>query len=90
MFRFTIRDVLWLMVVVGLATALAATRLQFVSMQQEIDHQRERLLYADVAIMDLAEGWKKDRPDRIEFDGDFITINGDEVGMSFGRPRRPK
>jgi hypothetical protein len=90
MFRFSIRDVLWLTVVVGLAVALAVTRAQFSSMRTEIEHQSERLFHADSNIRYLSEGWQKDRPDRIELEDDYITINGDDVRMSFGRPLRPK
>jgi hypothetical protein len=78
MFRFSIRDLLWLMVVVACATALLITHAQFNAMRKEIGYQRDRLLYSEAVIADLAEGWQKDRPDRIEFDGDSIIVNGDQ------------
>jgi len=90
MLRFTIRDVLWLTMVAGCVTALVVTRAQFNIMQQEIDRQSERLLWKDAAILELANGWQKDRPDRIEFEDHFISINGDESRTSFDRPGRSK
>jgi hypothetical protein len=91
--RFTIRDLLWLMVVVGLFAALVLTRAQFRSMQAEIERQRERLLWADIGILRLAEGWKQDSPEKIDIEDDYINIrydkNGETYGESLRRPRAP-
>jgi len=78
MFRFTIRDVLWLTVVVTLACALAVTRAQFRSLRSEIDQQWARTLDAGGQITMLIEGWKKDLPHRLTIeDGSWVTIYDD-------------
>jgi hypothetical protein len=90
MFRFTIRDVLWVMVVVGLGCVIVVQHSKITSMHLEIDHQRERLLCANDNIDQLAKGWQQDRPDRIETENDYITVNGDKGRWSFGMPLRPR
>jgi hypothetical protein len=90
MFRFTTRDLLWLMVVVGMGCGLAIQHATVRSMRSEIEFQHERLMWADLNIKSLAEGWKRDRPDRIEFERDFINVNEDQSRWSFGMPLRPK
>jgi hypothetical protein len=90
MFRFTIRDVLWLTVVVGLGVALTMSRSQGRTMRSEIEFQSERLFWADANILTLAEGWQKDMPNRIEIEGDWIAINHENGTQQFERPLRPK
>ena len=90
MFRFTIRDMLWLTVVVAMSCVIFAQRSKIASMYLVIEHQEERLLYADYNIGELAKGWQRDRPDRVEFEDDYITVNSDDVRWSFGKPLRPK
>jgi hypothetical protein len=50
MFLFTIRDVLWLMVVVGLAAALALQQQRAIQSQQESELWRSRAESASAAL----------------------------------------
>ena len=72
MFRFTIRDVLWLMVVVGLGISLYATRTALQEERQEREHQVEHLEFSrelnskshDV----LKKAWKREADLQKELD----------------------
>ena len=91
MLRFTIRDLLWLMVVVGVGCVIVHQRAKISTLEATIDHQDTRLLWADINIMTLVEGWQKDRPDRIKIEDDYINIMEDGwMREAFGRPLRPK
>jgi hypothetical protein len=90
MFRFTIRDVLWLTVVVAMGCVIVAQRAKLSAMHSEIGHQFERLSYAHSNLKMIAAEWKKDNPDRVEIADDWITVNGNDARWSFGLPLRPK
>jgi hypothetical protein len=55
MFRFTIRDVLWLVVVVGLALSLMINRQQASNARQQVGNELNRLTDIDIVNMTLRD-----------------------------------
>ena len=62
MFRFTIRDVLWLMAVTGLAVALLVERNQNAPLRHELSVSTEQAAKHERLFIRLATEWELQKP----------------------------
>lgn len=84
MFRFTIRDLLWLMVVVGLALAFAAERYRSAGLRSELAESANTVWACEENFIELARIWKACDPEMVTFRDDRIEITtGDNSYREF-------
>jgi len=81
MFRFTIRDVLWLMVVVGLVLTAIAERYRSARLQSELWESASKVQDCEERFVELALSWQARAPE-------MVTIGDEEIEIKTGNSFR--
>jgi hypothetical protein len=85
MFRFTIRDVLWLTVVVGLALTCGIQHYRTKSLRSDLERSKSRLSGAREQLYRLAALWKRAGSARVTINNDYIIVDMDTSSHHFAR-----
>jgi hypothetical protein len=78
MFRFTIRDVLWLTVVAGLLISLAISNIGRIRATEECEREKTHL---EQCLVDAARNWAKEKGETVAIDAGGYIIEATPSGQ---------